>query len=94
MELKHPPSAFIVVSMTRISNNNPNNNNKKKKQNNNNKQLDYQKYCFNVDDFQRLSKQILPKALYEYLASGSDNEQTLQWNRRAYHDWWFCVLAS
>jgi hypothetical protein len=31
----------------------------------------------NVDDFQTIAKSKLPKALYEYLASGTDDEQTL-----------------
>eukprot|EP00980_Cylindrotheca_fusiformis_P008146 scaffold1727_cov133-Cylindrotheca_fusiformis.AAC.49 len=48
---------------------------------------DYQRKCFNVDDFQKLSKQVLRKDLYEYLASGSDDEVTLNENRRAFQRW-------
>jgi (S)-2-hydroxy-acid oxidase len=48
---------------------------------------DYKRKCFNVDDFQILSKQILPKDIYEYLASGSDDEVTLNENRRAFQRW-------
>lgn len=38
----------------------------------------------NVNDYQKAAKQILPKYLYEYLASGSDEEQTLAENRAAF----------
>ncbi len=48
---------------------------------------DYQRLCFNVNDFQLLAKQRLRKDLYEYLASGSDDEQTLSENRLAYKRW-------
>ena len=37
-----------------------------------------------VDDFQRVAQQRLPKALYEYLASGTDREQTLRENQAAF----------
>lgn len=47
----------------------------------------YKHKFFNVDDFQRLSKHILKKDLYEYLASGSDDEVTLNENRRAFQRW-------
>jgi len=40
--------------------------------------------AFSVDDFQALAKQKLPKSLYEYLASGTDDEQTLSENRSAF----------
>ena len=35
-----------------------------------------------LDDFQRAARDRLPKALYEYVASGSDDEQTLWENRQ------------
>jgi len=37
------------------------------------------KIC-NVDDYQIAARSIIPKALYEYLASGTDDEQTLSEN--------------
>ena len=37
-----------------------------------------------LDDLQRLAARRLPKALYEYIASGTDDEQTLQENRAAF----------
>jgi len=48
---------------------------------------DYTRKCFNVNDFQILAHQLLPKDLYEYLASGSDDEVTLNENRRAFQRW-------
>ena len=42
----------------------------------------------NLDDFQRLAKLRIPKALYEYLASGTDDEQTLAENRSAFKQWY------
>jgi (S)-2-hydroxy-acid oxidase len=42
----------------------------------------------NVNDFQTEAKRVLPKYLYEYLASGSDEEQTLAENRAAYSQWY------
>lgn len=33
--------------------------------------------AISLDDFQRVAKQKLPKDLYEYVSSGSDDEQTL-----------------
>ena len=48
---------------------------------------DYKRLCFNVNDFQVLAKKHLPKDLYEYLASGSDDEQTLSENRLAFKRW-------
>jgi (S)-2-hydroxy-acid oxidase len=41
-----------------------------------------------VQDYQVLAQQRLPKALYEYLASGSDDEQTLAENRSAWYHWY------
>jgi (S)-2-hydroxy-acid oxidase len=41
-----------------------------------------------VNDYQLLAKQKLPQALYEYLASGSDNEQTLSENITAFRRWY------
>jgi (S)-2-hydroxy-acid oxidase len=43
--------------------------------------------CFNVNDFQVLAKKYLPKDLYEYLASGTDDAQTLYENRVAFQRW-------
>eukprot|EP00977_Amphora_coffeiformis_P016062 scaffold4869_cov183-Amphora_coffeaeformis.AAC.6 len=42
----------------------------------------------NVNDYQKAAKQVLPKYLYEYLASGSDEEQTLAENRAAFAQWY------
>jgi (S)-2-hydroxy-acid oxidase len=41
-----------------------------------------------VNDYQLLAKQKLPQALYEYLASGSDNEHTLSENIVAFRRWY------
>ena len=57
-----------------------------RKRNNNNSD-DFRRQVFNVDDFQRLSKKILPKDLYEYLSSGTDDEITLRMNRFAFQSW-------
>jgi (S)-2-hydroxy-acid oxidase len=43
--------------------------------------------CFNVNDFQVLARKLLKKDLYEYLASGSDDEQTLSENQAAFKRW-------
>lgn len=43
---------------------------------------------FKVDDFQTLAQERLPKAIYEYLASGTDDEQTLRQNRKAFAQWY------
>ncbi|CAM9336962.1 unnamed protein product [Choristocarpus tenellus] len=40
--------------------------------------------CVSLDDFQALAKTLLPKSLYEYVASGTDDEQTLLENRLAF----------
>lgn len=40
-----------------------------------------------VNDYQVLAKRTLPKALYEYLASGTDDEQTLSENAAAWKGW-------
>ena len=40
-----------------------------------------------VQDYQVLAQRKLSKALYEYLASGSDDEQTLTENRAAFKGW-------
>jgi len=42
----------------------------------------------NLDDFQRIAKLKISKALYEYLASGTDDEQTLSENRSAFKMWY------
>jgi (S)-2-hydroxy-acid oxidase len=44
--------------------------------------------CYNLDDFQKLAKEKLSTALYEYLASGTDDEQTLAENRSAFKGWY------
>lgn len=48
----------------------------------------FRQKCYNVEDFQRLAKQVLPKDLYEYLASGTDDEQTLVMNRTSFQMWY------
>merc|ERR1719491_1727480 len=48
---------------------------------------DFRTQVFNVDDFQRLSKHILPKEIWEYLSSGTDDELTLRMNRSAFQSW-------
>src|SRR6056300_1007802 len=45
------------------------------------------KIC-NVSDYQAISRSILPKPLYEYLASGTDYEQTLSENESAFKCWY------
>jgi len=42
----------------------------------------------NVNDYQRLARTKLPPAVYEYLASGSDDEHTLQENQAAFARWY------
>ncbi|CAB9505584.1 Peroxisomal (S)-2-hydroxy-acid oxidase [Seminavis robusta] len=42
----------------------------------------------NVNDYQIVAKTKLPKALYEYLASGTDDEQTLAENIQAFKHWY------
>lgn len=42
----------------------------------------------NVNDYQKAAKRVLAKYLYEYLASGSDEEQTLAENRAAFSQWY------
>ena len=54
---------------------------------------DYKRLCFNVNDFQVLAKKHLRKDLYEYLASGSDDEQTLAENRLAFKRWFLYAKA-
>jgi (S)-2-hydroxy-acid oxidase len=44
--------------------------------------------CYNLDDFQQLAKLKLSKPFYEYLASGTDDEQTLAENRAAFKAWY------
>lgn len=43
---------------------------------------------YNLDDYQKLAKTRLPRDLYEYLASGTDDEQTLSQNRFAFKMWY------
>ena len=40
-----------------------------------------------VADYQFIARQVLPKPLYEYLASGTDDEQTLSDNESAFKGW-------
>ena len=49
---------------------------------------EYHKLCFNVSDFQILARKKLRKDIYEYLASGSDDEQTLAENRLGFRRWY------
>ena len=53
-----------------------------------NNENNFRQKCYNVEDFQRLAKQVLPKDLYEYLASGTDDEQTLVMNRTSFQMWY------
>ncbi|KAL7476626.1 hypothetical protein ACHAW6_002475 [Cyclotella cf. meneghiniana] len=43
---------------------------------------------YNVNDYQTVAREILPKPLYEYLASGTDDEQTLAENESAFKSWY------
>lgn len=43
---------------------------------------------YNLYDFQLAAKQKIPRDLYEYLASGTDDEQTLAENRAAMKQWY------
>jgi len=43
---------------------------------------------YNAKDYQIASRKILPKPLYEYLASGTDDEQTLSENESAFKSWY------
>jgi isopentenyl diphosphate isomerase/L-lactate dehydrogenase-like FMN-dependent dehydrogenase len=43
---------------------------------------------YNLDDYQREARAMLPTALYEYLASGTDDEQTLALNRTSFKMWY------
>jgi isopentenyl diphosphate isomerase/L-lactate dehydrogenase-like FMN-dependent dehydrogenase len=45
------------------------------------------KIC-NASDYQAAARSILPKPLYEYLASGTDDEQTLSENDAAFKHWY------
>ncbi len=45
------------------------------------------KIC-NIEDYQIVARSILPKPLYEYLASGTDDEQTLTENSSAFKYWY------
>jgi len=47
----------------------------------------YRTECLNANDFQKVAKRILSKQLYEYLASGSGDEQTLRENQLAFKRW-------
>lgn len=54
---------------------------------NQNKNDDSTLYC-NLLDFKKRAKQIMPLPLYEYIASGTDDEQTLAENRDAWKGWY------
>lgn len=41
-----------------------------------------------VSDYQSIARQVLPKPLYEYLASGTDDESTLSENESAWKGWY------
>ena len=43
---------------------------------------------FNLDDYQKEAKRKLPKPLFEYIASGTDDEQTLTENVSAFKGWY------
>ncbi|KAL7543633.1 hypothetical protein ACHAXR_012931 [Thalassiosira sp. AJA248-18] len=43
---------------------------------------------YNASDYQLAARSILPKDLYEYLASGTDDEQTLSENEAAFKSWY------
>jgi len=45
------------------------------------------KIC-NANDYQLAARSMLSKPLYEYLASGTDDEQTLSENESAFKDWY------
>ena len=45
------------------------------------------KIC-NASDYQIVARSVLPKPLYEYLASGTDDEQTLSENESAFKNWY------
>lgn len=45
------------------------------------------KIC-NASDYQIVARSLLPKPLYEYLASGTDDEQTLEENSSAFKYWY------
>ena len=42
----------------------------------------------NLDDYQKLAKKKIPKELYEYLSSGTADEQTLMENKAAFGVWY------
>jgi FMN-dependent dehydrogenase len=46
--------------------------------------IDFRNDCLNLNDFQRAAKKILSKELYEYVSSGTGDEQTLQENQLAF----------
>lgn len=74
-------------TLVAIKNNGNVENNQNKHGDDNKSTKDFENLCFNVNDFQLLARRRLPKDLYEYLASGSDDEQTLSENRHAFYRW-------
>eukprot|EP00557_Chaetoceros_sp_GSL56_P005218 CAMPEP_0176503522 /NCGR_PEP_ID=MMETSP0200_2-20121128/15409_1 /TAXON_ID=947934 /ORGANISM="Chaetoceros sp., Strain GSL56" /LENGTH=392 /DNA_ID=CAMNT_0017902821 /DNA_START=154 /DNA_END=1332 /DNA_ORIENTATION=+ len=56
--------------------------------NNNNNNNNNTFPIYNLHDFQLAAKQKVPRDLYEYLASGTDDEQTLAENRAAMKQWY------
>lgn len=43
--------------------------------------------ALDLDDFQRLGQPLLPRAVYSYVANGSEANTALQRNRAAFQDW-------
>eukprot|EP00537_Pseudo-nitzschia_pungens_P014362 CAMPEP_0172386416 /NCGR_PEP_ID=MMETSP1061-20121228/3978_1 /TAXON_ID=37318 /ORGANISM="Pseudo-nitzschia pungens, Strain cf. pungens" /LENGTH=559 /DNA_ID=CAMNT_0013115797 /DNA_START=216 /DNA_END=1896 /DNA_ORIENTATION=- len=70
------------------NNSNSSNNNNNNHDGSYNDNESFQHLCFNANDFQLLAKKQLPRDLYEYLASGSDDEASLAENRRSFGRWW------
>lgn len=45
--------------------------------------------CLNVDDLRRLARRHLPRAVFDYVEGGADEELTLRENRTAFQSWRF-----
>lgn len=57
----------------------------------------YRRILCSVYDYEREAQRILPKAIYEYLTSGTYDEQTLYENRISYKLWYLrprCIVRS
>lgn len=48
--------------------------------------------ALDVFDFQRVAEQVLPPAHYGYLATGTDGDETLHANRKAFEKWYLRAL--